>query len=69
MTSLKKGPFKNTHNLFLVFLLGFIALIWSADLFIAGVGPASVLILLMGTYAVLANRQIRTGILKSLATR
>jgi C4-dicarboxylate transporter DctM subunit len=32
-----------------------------ADLFIAGVGPASVLILLMGTYAILRNRQIRTG--------
>lgn len=32
-----------------------------ADLFIAGIGPASVLILLMGSYAVLRNRQIRTG--------
>lgn len=32
-----------------------------ADLFIAGVGPASVLILLMGSYAILRNRQIRTG--------
>jgi C4-dicarboxylate transporter DctM subunit len=32
-----------------------------ADLFIAGIGPASVLILLKGTYAILRNRQIRTG--------
>ena len=32
-----------------------------ADLFIAGVGPASVLILLIGSYAILRNRHIRTG--------
>jgi len=32
-----------------------------ADLFIAGVGPAAVLIFLMGGYAVLRNRKIRSG--------
>jgi C4-dicarboxylate transporter DctM subunit len=32
-----------------------------ADLFIAGIGPASLLILLLGSYAILRNRGIRTG--------
>ncbi len=32
-----------------------------ADLFIAGIGPAALLVVLMGTYAILRNRDIRTG--------
>jgi C4-dicarboxylate transporter DctM subunit len=32
-----------------------------ADLFIAGIGPASLLVLLMGSYAILRNRGIRAG--------